>query len=73
MLPEDEKSFRQLLLPQVKPLAQWESKSQSPPPTLQGEDVEQQLQSVDGTPSHCPGVGVVGAGGAVGVARPIVD
>jgi hypothetical protein len=55
-----------LLLPQVRPLAQLLSRSQSPSPTLQGLDVEQQFQSVVGLPSHDEGDGV-GAGGAVGL------
>ena len=66
LLPVDEKSVLQLLLPQVKLPAQCESKSQSPPPLLHWLEAEQQLQSVDGTPSHCP------AGGAIVVAGALV-
>ena len=62
LLPVDEKSVLQLLFPQVKLPAQCESKSQSPPPLLHWLAAEQQLQSVKGTPLHCP------AGGAVVVA-----
>jgi hypothetical protein len=66
LLPVDEKSVLQLLFPQVKLPAQCESKSQSPPPLLHWLEAEQQLQSVVGTPLHCP------AGGAmvVGVVVP---
>ena len=55
-----------MLLPHVRPLAQWLSLSQSPPPKLQGLAVEQQFQSVVGLPSHVDGGGV-GGGGAVGL------
>lgn len=54
LLPLDEKSLRQLFVPHVILPKQSESLSQSPPPTLQGELLEQQLQSVIGTPLHCP-------------------
>ena len=50
LLPVDEKSDRQLLEPHTRPLPQWLSLSQSPPPRLQGEELEQQLQPVEGTP-----------------------
>ena len=66
-LPVEEKSFRQLLFPQVKPLAHSESLSQSPPPVLQGDELEQQLQPVVGTPLQLGatvGPGVVVVGGA---------
>ena len=62
LLPDDEKSLLQLLRPHVRLPEQWESRSQSPPPTLHGLEVEQQLQSVDGTPSQFPD----GGGGVVG-------
>ena len=62
LLPEDEKSAKQLFVPHVRLPAQSESVSQSPPPTLHGLAVVQQLQSVEGTPSHCP----AGGGAAVG-------
>ena len=55
-----------MLFPQVRPLAQLLSRSQSPPPKLHGLDVEQQFQSVVGLPSHEEGDGV-GGGGAVGL------
>ena len=58
LLPLDEKSLRQLSLPHVILPKQSESLSQSPPPTSQGELLEQQLQSVIGTPLHCPAGGV---------------
>ena len=58
LLPLDEKSLRQLSLPHVILPKQSESLSQSPPPTSQGELLEQQLQSVIGTPLHCPVGGV---------------
>ena len=53
-------TFLQLLLPHCRPDAHSLSLSQSPPPTLHVLVLEQQLQSVLGTPSHCPvGVDVV--------------
>jgi len=55
-----------LLSPHVRPLAHWLSASQSPPPKLHGLEVEQQLKSVVGLPSHEEGEGV-GGGGAVGL------
>lgn len=58
-LPTDEKSLWQLSLPHLRVPEQWESWSQSPPPEEQGLAVEQQLQSVEGTPLHVPG-GAVG-------------
>ena len=61
LLPDDEKSARQLSLPHLRLPAQWESRSQSPPPSLHGLEVEQQLQPVDGTPLHALGDGVVDA------------
>ena len=54
LLPDDEKSVWQLLLPHVRLPEQCESKSQSPPPTAHGLVLEQQLQSVVGTPSQFP-------------------
>ena len=57
LLPDNEKSVLQLLLPQVKLPAQCESTSQSPPPTLHWLVSEQQLQSVLGIPLHWPGGG----------------
>ena len=67
LLPFDEKSLMQLLLPQVRFPLQWESKSQSPPPTEQGLELEQQVQSVLGIPSQAPvgGLVVVAAESAV--------
>ena len=60
LLPVDEKSFLQLLRPHLRFPAQWESLSQSPPPTLQGLEGEQHPQFVLGTPLHKPGcAGVV--------------
>ena len=67
LLPDDEKSLRQLLFPQVKDPLQCESRSQSPPPALHWFEFEQQLQPVDGTPLHCVGEG----GAVVGVPPPI--
>ena len=67
LLPDDEKSLRQLLLPQVRDPLQCESRSQSPPPTLHWFEFEQQLQPVVGTPLHCVGEG----GAVVGVPPPI--
>jgi hypothetical protein len=65
LLPVDEKSVLQLLVPQVKLPAQCESKSQSPPPLLHWLAAEQQLQSVNGTPLHCPAGGAVVVGAVV--------
>ena len=59
LLPGDEKSLKQLLLPHVRLPAQCESRSQSPPPRAHGLAVEQQAKSVLGTPLHVPGGGVV--------------
>ena len=42
-----------------------ESESQSPPPTSHGLVLLQQLQSVEGTPSHDPDGGVVVVGAVV--------
>ena len=55
LLPWSEKSVWQLSEPHFKFPAQSESWSQSPPPTLQGLEAVQQLQSVLGVPLHCPG------------------
>ena len=55
LLPRKGKSVLQLFVPHFKFPAQSESWSQSPPPTLQGLDAVQQLQSVLGVPLHCPG------------------
>ena len=54
LLPADEKSFRQLLLPHLSVPSQSESLSQSPPPMVHGLVEVQQLQSVLGTPLHDP-------------------
>ena len=54
LLPDDEKSVWQLLLPHVRLPEQCESESQSPPPTAHGLVFEQQFQSVVGTPSQFP-------------------
>ena len=67
LLPVDEKSLLQLLLPHTRFPEQCESVSQSPPPEEQGEEVEQQLQPVEGTPLHAPGA-AVGPGVVVGFA-----
>ena len=55
LLPVDEKSALQLLFPQVRSPTQSESLSQSPPPTSQGSEEVQQLQSVRGIPLHLGG------------------
>ncbi len=55
----DGKSFIQLSVPQLRFPAQSESLSQSPPPTLHGLVLEQQAQSVFGTPLQVFGGGVV--------------
>ena len=55
----DGKSFIQLSVPHVRFPAHSESLSQSPPPTLHGLELEQQDQSVKGTPLQAFGDGVV--------------
>ena len=57
----------QLLLPHFRFPAQWESRSQSPPPTSHGLKLVQQLQSVIGIPLHREGAAVtdVVVGGTV--------
>ena len=54
LAPGELKSMWQLLLPHVRVPLQSKSLSQSPPPRLHWFEDEQQLQSVDGKPLHCP-------------------
>ena len=59
LLPDDEKSLRQLSFTQLKVPAQCESRSKSSSPMLHWSEDDQLLQSVVGSPLHCPVVGVV--------------
>ena len=52
LLPDEEKSFKQLSIPHLRFPLQSESLSQSPSPTSQGLVFVQQFESVAGTPSH---------------------
>ena len=55
----DERSLRQSSFTQLKVIAQCESRSKSPSPMLDWLEDNELLQSVVGSPLHCPVVGVV--------------